>query len=131
MDDRMANNERGPGIVAVSLAVVVAGVLSNAASAQRPDVAGWAATGRDLYGKCASAEATVAHACGEFLLGVLDGVVIATPKDAQVFCPPDHLSFFQLEAAYVNWAKANPDLLGRERAVAAAGALSAAFPCHK
>ena len=100
-------------------------------AAGRPDVASWSETGSDLYDKCSSANGTVAHACGEYLLGVLDGVITATPAKAQIFCPPDNLSFFQLETVYINWAKANPDLLGRARVLAAAGALSAAFPCSK
>ena len=71
----------------------------------------------------------IAHACSEYLLGVLDGVVAATPSNAQVFCPPDHISFFQLETVYINWAKANPNLLDRARLLDAAAALAAAFPC--
>ena len=99
--------------------------------AQSADIAQWSATGGDLYEKCASPDGTIAHACGEYLLGLVDGAIMSMPAGAQLFCPPAKFSFFQLEAAYISWAKANPDLLGRSRGMAAAGALSAAFPCPK
>jgi hypothetical protein len=73
----------------------------------------------------------IAHACGEYLLGLLDGVVMSMPGNAQLVCPSQALSFFQLEEAYLKWAKANPELLDRSRGTAAASELSAAFPCRK
>jgi hypothetical protein len=72
----------------------------------------------------------IAHACGEYLLGVLDAAIGVMPANAQLFCPPGSLSFFQLETAYMKWAEANPDLLHQSRIRSAAGALSAAFPCR-
>jgi Rap1a immunity proteins len=111
--------------------VVAAGFASLPLFAQPADIAPWSATGRDLYEKCVSPDETVAHACGEYLLGLLDGVVMSMPTDAQLVCPPRSLSFFQLEVAYLNWGKANPELLDRSRGIAAAAALSAAFPCPK
>jgi hypothetical protein len=117
----------------LSLAFPVVALLAvNVSTAARSaEIAQWSTTGKDLYEKCASAEGTVSHACGEYLLGVMEGVLAATPASAQVFCPPASVSFFQLETLYINWAKANPDLLGRAPVLAAAGALSAAFPCSK
>jgi hypothetical protein len=100
------------------------------AVAEQPNVADWSVSGQDLYAKCTSANDMIAHACGEYLLGVLDAAIGVMPANAQLFCPPSSLSFFQLETAYIKWAKANPDLLNQSRIRAAAGALSAAFPCR-
>lgn len=100
------------------------------ATAEQADIADWSVTGADLYAKCTSANDMVAHACGEYLLGFLYASIAAMPANAQLFCPPSNLSFFMLETAYIKWAKANPDLLKQSRLRAAAGALSAAFPCR-
>jgi hypothetical protein len=100
-------------------------------TAQQPNVADWSVTAHDLYEKCTSANDMIAHACGEYLLGVLDGVIGTLPANAQIVCPPDAVSFFQLETAYINWAKANPDILHQSRLRGAAGALSMAYPCPK
>jgi hypothetical protein len=97
---------------------------------EQPNVADWSVTGQDLYAKCTSANDMVAHACGEYLLGVLDAAIGVLPSNTQIFCPPASLSFFQLETAYIKWAKANLDLLPQSRIRSAAGALSAAFPCR-
>jgi hypothetical protein len=115
----------------LAAAAITLSVNTFAFGAERPDTASWATTGADLYKKCSSADGTVAHACSEYLLGFLTGVIMATPANAQVFCPPANLSYFELEMAYINWAKANPDLLGRSPSITAAGALSTAFPCQK
>jgi hypothetical protein len=117
--------------LAVLIAALSISVLAFGAESSRPNIASWSTTGKDLYEKCSSANGTVAHACGEYLLGFLTGVVMATPANAQIFCPPANLSFFRLETAYIKWAKANPELLGRTLSMAAAGALSDAFPCSK
>ena len=99
-------------------------------AAEQPNIADWSVTGQDLYAKCTSANDMVAHACGEYLLGVLDVAIGVLPANAQIFCPPTSLSFFQLDTAYIKWAKANPDLLRQSRIRSASGALSAAFPCR-
>jgi hypothetical protein len=116
------------------LAVTIMSGLSGAALAEeatRPDIASWSATGNDLYEKCTSANSAVAHACAEYLLGLMTGIVISTPANAQIICPPSSVSFFQLELAYINWAKAHPELLSREPSLPAAAALRAVFPCSK
>ena len=51
------------------------------------DLAKWSTTGYDLHEKCASSDSAVAHACGEYLLGLLDGAIMSMPADAQFFCP--------------------------------------------
>jgi hypothetical protein len=117
--------------LATAMATVTLSISAFGAEPSRPDIASWSTTGKDLYEKCSSANGTIAHACGEYLLGFLTGVIMATPVNAQIFCPPTNLSFFQLETAYIKWAKANPELLGRTLSMAAAGALSDAFPCPK
>jgi len=104
---------------------------TTSAFAQQSKVIDWSTSGRDLYQKCASADYATHHACAEYMLGILDGVVAALPANAQLFCPPKSLSFFQLENAYIVWAKANNDLLGRDRMSAATAALVSAFPCGK
>jgi hypothetical protein len=104
---------------------------ANGAEAQRPDVAPWSANGKDLYEKCSSTNGSVAHACGEYLLGILDGVIIAMPSNAQVVCPPSNISFLQLETIYTEWAKTHPDFFDKGREMAAVAALSTAFPCRK
>lgn len=114
----------GRALVAASVAALLA---SSSASAR--DIAGWPSNGRDLYVKCASADGTVAHACAEYLLGFMTGVQMALPASAQIMCPPSQISFFQLETAYINWAKSNADLLQRSPGMSAAAALTAAFPC--
>ena len=118
---------RVPYVTIIAVAMTVARPLC--AEPQSVSTAGWSTTGRDLYEKCASADGTIAHACGEYLLGLLDGVAMAMPADAQLVCPPHSFSFFQLETAYLDWAKANPALLDRGRGIDAAAALAAAFPC--
>jgi hypothetical protein len=116
-------------MIGVVLAIAFSIVPSSAE--QQSVEAEWSDTGQDLLEKCASQQTVIAHTCGEYLLGFLDGVVAATPANEQVLCPFDRVSSSQLETAYINWAKANPDQLGRARMLAAAGALSAAFPCPK
>jgi hypothetical protein len=104
-------------------------IVGTSLPAQAGDIAGWSNNGRDLYAKCASDSGTIAHACGEYLLGFMAAAQMALPANAQLICPPPEISFFQLEEAYIVWAKANPDLLGRSPGKSAAAALSAAFPC--
>lgn len=94
------------------------------------EAASWSTDGRDLLEKCTSSNDVVVHACGEYLLGVMDGVIAALPADSQLICPPASISFFNLESAFSNWAQRNPNLLSQSRLRAAVSALSTTFPCH-
>ena len=126
---RFGINTRRIGAVGLYLAIYTTPVA--AADAPASSIVEWPASGRDLYEKCASSDEAVIHACGEYLLGFLDGTVMALPTNAQIACPPSNLSFFRLEPAYLAWAKVHPELLNRPRGISAASALAAEFPCPK
>jgi Rap1a immunity proteins len=112
-----------------SVAICIS-LMSSSPPASAQQTAGWPTTGRDLYAQCASENLAIAHACTEFLLGFMYGVVGALPANRQILCPPSTLSFMQMETLYINWAKANPTLLNHQAPWAAGAALSAAFPCR-
>jgi hypothetical protein len=123
----VANNRILSWLASTILSILLLQAIAE--GVQSAEIAEWSGTGRDPYEKCASSDQMVAHACGEYLLGLLDGVVISMPPNAQLVCPSANLSFLQLETAYLNWAKANADLLGKDRGISAASALAATFPC--
>jgi len=111
--------------------MILAAVVLASGIATAQDAAEWPNTGRDLYTQCASPNRALAHACAEFLLGLMYGAIGTLSVKDQIFCPPQKLSFLQMETLYLTWAKVNPELLDHQAPWAASAALSAAFPCPK
>jgi hypothetical protein len=119
---------------AAAVAVLLISGTLISVGAQVPGVPALAEiTGKDLYEQCNSPATTAILACGEYLRGLLDGVIIAQPGSPQLLCPSPTLalSFRQLQTIYVNWAKANPDHLTSAVEIAAVSALLDAFPCRE
>jgi len=55
--------------------MILAAVVLASGIATAQDAAEWPNTGRDLYTQCASPNRALAHACAEFLLGLMYGAI--------------------------------------------------------
>jgi hypothetical protein len=96
-------------------------------------------TGYELLEKCEATEnlGAVKYSmdqtyCLQFVHGVFDGASAAlTLRDAsQLFCPAQGVQIGQMQLIYVNWARRNPQYLGRGAATAVLAAFADAFPCR-
>jgi hypothetical protein len=108
---------------------ILLGLGPVAANAQQAEIGYWSRTGVELLEKCNSTDSKIVHACGEYMRGILDGVVIVALPNGKVFCPADASTYAQLEQVYIDWAKANPEKLVARIEYAASWALAAAYPC--
>jgi hypothetical protein len=98
-----------------------------------------AITGYELLEKCEATESLGAirytmdqSYCLFYLNGIFEGVSTALRlRDApQLFCPAQTIQVGQMQLIYTNWARRNPQYLGRGSATAVLAAFAEAFLCR-
>lgn len=96
-------------------------------------------TGYELLEKCEATESLGIvrysmdqSACLGFINGVFDGAsaALVLRNAPQLFCPAQNVQIGQMQLIYVNWARRNPQYLGRSAATAVLAAFADAFPCR-
>ena len=102
-------------------AVAVALTLATSALAE-------ASSGNFLYEKCNSQNATARVFCRGFLLGIVDGMAMASPNEA--VCGDD-ITAEQLRLVFMNCARRYPERLNLHHSEVAAISLMQAFPCKE
>lgn len=91
-----------------------------------PAVAG--EDGNSLYANCTSGQFADIVACNRYIVGVVDGILVVSPREKPPFVIPQGVTGQQLNDVVIAYLKDNPDKRHWEAQYLVWNAIHAAFP---